>query len=106
MDDMKAMKTALANIKKLARDSLVQRYKSKQKPAEDLPLDSMEAESDMLEEEMTEDMGEDCEDVESGDENMVEIIAMGGRKPTPKREFEEEAPMPPKNRGRFQKKLK
>jgi hypothetical protein len=106
MDDMKAMKTALANIKKLARDSLVQRYKSKQKPAEDLPLDSMEAESDMLEEEMTEDMGEDCEDVESGDENMVEIIAMGGRKPKPKMEFEEEAPMPPKNRGRFQKKLK
>jgi hypothetical protein len=37
---------------------------------------------------------------------MVEIIAMGGRKPKPKMEFEEEAPMPPKNRGRFQKKLK
>lgn len=105
MEDMKAMKTALANIKKLARDSLVQRYKSKQKPAEDLPLDSIEAESDVLEDEMTEDMAE-CEDEESEGGDMVEIIAMGGRKPKPNIEFEEEAPMPPKNRGRFQKKSK
>jgi hypothetical protein len=104
MEDMKAMKTALANIKKLARDSLVQRYKSKKKPAEELPLDSMEAEADLLEEEMTEDMSteDECED-EEGKDLGVEIIALGGRKP--KMKLEEEAPKP-KNRGQFKKKIK
>lgn len=106
MEDMKAMKAALANIKKLARDSLVQRYKSKNKPAEALPEalsdDSMEAESDLLEEEMTEDMGTGDEHEEC-DELPSEIISLGGRKP--KMKFEEEAPKP-KNKGRFQKKLK
>lgn len=104
MEDMKAMKTALANIKKLARDSLVQRYKkSKQKPAEVMPEESMEAESDLLEEEMTEDMGSGDEMEECDDELPSEIISLGGRKPAMK--FEEEAPKP-KNKGRFQKKLK
>lgn len=105
MEDTKAMKAALANIKKLARDSLVQRYKSKNKPAEALPEalseDSMEADSDLLEEEMTEDMG--TGDAEDCDELPSEIISLGGRKP--KMKFEEEAPKP-KNKGRFQKKLK
>lgn len=106
MEDMKAMKTALANIKKLARDSLVQRYKSKSKPvAEAPPLESMEAESDLLEKKIIENIGTGDEELEldASDELPSEIISLGGRKP--KMKFEEEA-APPKNRGQFKKKQK
>lgn len=96
MKDHEAMKQALANIKKLARQSVVDRYKAKKsKPAEAPSKPDPDAAL-----ELDEDEGDDLPEVEDEPdeaEEKTELIFMG-RKPKPKAPEALEAPK--KKRGR------
>lgn len=104
MKDGEAMKTALANIKKLAKQSIVERYKKKGAPPpkeapKALPQDeAIEEEPAELEDEVADGEGD-------GEEKAhVELIVMAGKRPKSEHMEKAAAEVLPKKRGRPPKK--
>ena len=106
MKDLEAMKTALANIKKLARSSVVERYKSKSAKAEPKAEAKAEHESESSSDEEVEGEMEDEPMEDEPKHAMTEIIiTSGGRRPADKKaeniaSMMDDMPMPKRGRGR------